>query len=273
VSYRIIINSTGRAATLADKTLPMLAAGGIERDGVEVWVANTAEATTYDAIVGGPVFVAPHDPTDKRLEVVGVNPVGLGKARNHVISHAKPGERLVFIDDDIYMLVRAMGPKDSVRVDDLDDFFTAMFRDLDNASATLWGVYPVANPYFMRPRTRYDLCYIIGALFGIIVTGQPHELVTLDDKEDYERSIRHYLADGHIVRNDRVAPVTTYYKGEGGLQLSRTPERVRLAAEWLTLRYPGLCSLNLTKRSGWAEVRLRDSRHDAPQTPRPRPPR
>jgi hypothetical protein len=258
MDYRVIINSTGRADVLASKTLPLLRASGLEP---EVWVSSEQEQLQYAAVcMDVRIYVAPHDPTDKRLEVVGKEPVGLGKARNHVIRNSRPGERLVFIDDDLTGVSEAISPKEVRPLDDLDWLFRSMFRDTEAASATLWGLYPVANPYFMKPRVRYDLVYICGGLFGVIVTGKEHELVTLDDKEDFERSIRHYLADGHVVRNEHFCLGTTGYKGAGGMQLSRTPLRVRAAAEWLTVRYPNLCQLNTSKRSGWTEVRLRDKR-------------
>jgi len=260
MDYRVIINSTGRADVLASKTLPLLHASGLEP---EVWVSSEQEQLHY-ASVGGcagvRIYVAPHDPADQRLEVVGKEPVGLGKARNHVIRNSRPGELLVFIDDDLTGVSEATGPKELRPVEDLDWLFRSMFRDMEAASATLWGLYPVANPYFMKPRVRTDLVYICGGLFGVKVTGKEHELVTLDDKEDFERSIRHYLADGHVVRNEHFCLGTTGYKGKGGMQLSRTPLRVRAAAEWLTVRYPNLCQLNTAKKSGWTEVRLRDKR-------------
>lgn len=258
MDYRVIINSTGRAESLATKTLPLLRANGLEP---EVWLPSEEERAMYRAAgIDAPMFIAPHDPLDKRIEVVGVEPVGLGKARNHVIANSTRGDRLVFVDDDLSGIAEAIGPKKLRQVDDLDWLFRMMFRDTEAASATLWGVYPVPNAFFMKPRVRYDLTYIIGCTFGIIVTGKPHELVTLDDKEDFERSIRHYVADGHVVRNEHFCTQADNYKAAGGMQLSRTPLRVRAASEWLVKRYPGLCQLNTSKRSGWTEVRLRDRR-------------
>jgi hypothetical protein len=257
MNFRVVVNSTGRADTLAAKTLPMLRRGGIEP---EVWVSSLEERDEYAAVVDAPLFVAPHDPTDRSIDVVGKHPVGLGLARNVVLSHAEPGERIVFVDDDLTGVSRAISPKALEQVHDLERLFGEMFRATANAWATLWGLYPVPNAYFMKPRVRYDLTYVCGGLFGVIVTGKPHELVTLDDKEDFERSIRHYLADGVVVRNERYCLGTTGYTGRGGMQLSRTPLRVRASAEWLAARYPGLCSVNNSKRSGWTEVRLRDRR-------------
>jgi len=244
------------------KTLRMLEEGGVDLGVVEVWVPGPVECFEYRQALPAEVEVriAHHDPHDARVEVVGVEPVAVGLARNTIIRAHPPGTRLVFVDDDITGVFEAKSRRDLERVEDLPNLFTNLFRDADAASATISGIYPVHNPYFMRPRVRYDLTYICAGLFGIIVTGRPCEMVTLDDKEDFERSIRHYLADGHVVRNEHYCIGTDGYHGAGGMQLSRTPLRVRASAEWLVRQYPDLCSLNLSKRSGWAEVRLRDVR-------------
>jgi hypothetical protein len=44
------------------------------------------------------------------------------------------------------------------------------------------------------------------------------------------------------------------------MQVKRTKKRIRQAAETLAKRYPLLCKLNITKKSGYAEVTLLDKR-------------
>jgi hypothetical protein len=80
------------------------------------------------------------------------------------------------------------------------------------------------------------------------------------DKEDYERSIRFYLRDGAVVRLRNVAPKTAYYTEKGGNQEFRTMKTVAEGAKKLVKMFPELCSLNLTKKSGYPEIRLRDKR-------------
>lgn len=262
MSYKVVINSAGRSDTLASKTLPLLDSRNVNLEDVEVWVPNEATRDEYAPVVAGVgrLDIAPHDPLDKRVEVVGIEPVGLGKARNHVIAAHDRGERLLFIDDDLTDVVQVASSKHSDPVLDLDLYFRSMFRAASAAASTLWGIYPVNNPYFGRPRHTYDLRYICGGLFGVEVADRAHEMVVLDDKEDFERSIRHYLADGQVLRDEGVRIGTTGYSGAGGMQMSRTDERVEAAARWLADEFPGLASLNLTKKSGKAEVRLRDRR-------------
>jgi len=261
--YRLAICSAGRPDTVARKTLRTLHSGGVDTSRVTVYVPDEMAAENYAHTVrpfGCKIDVVAHDPSDGGLDRLGVEPVNIGRARNMVIAAQPPGTELAFIDDDISRVVRRVDAKTLADVTDIDAMFVSGFRDMHACGATLWGVYPVMNPYFMRQRVTHDLRYVIACLFGMRVTGKPHEMVVLDDKEDYERSIRHYLADGTVCRQDFISMQTSYYKEPGGLQLSRTHERIRLSAEWLAKNYPDLCTMNTGKKSPYPEVRLRDRR-------------
>lgn len=269
--YSVHINSAGRADTLCSKTLPLLLNGGVDPESITVWLPDDNELHNYrKALSTHGLFVnldiAPHDPGDRSLAFVGIEPINLGRARNHVIETVGPRQQVLFIDDDLTGISRATGPKTLEPIRDVDRFFRSAFRDADAAAVTLWGIYPVDNPYFMKRRHNLKLTYCPGGLFGLMTTGGQHERVVLDDKEDYERSIRHYLHAGRVLRLEDVCMGTTGYSGSGGMQISRTPERVRRSARWLVETFPGLASINLSKKSGWVEVRLRDVRPARPAT-------
>ena len=48
------------------------------------------------------------------------------------------------------------------------------------------------------------------------------------------------------------------------MQVERTAKRIHDSAVYLTKMYPELCTLNTGKKSGYTEIRLRDTRSDAP---------
>lgn len=262
IGWRVAIPSAGRAETLEAKTLALLARSGVDPADVDVWVPDDDSLRAYRAVIGHAwsIRVAPHDPRDQNLADVGVRPAGLGRARNTILDAYPRGTRLAMLDDDLAGVVERVDARTVRPVDDLAAWFDHMWAAASRHRAMLWGVYPVPNPYFMRRRVRLDLTYICGGLFGVHVHHRRCERVVLDDKEDFERSIRHYLADGRVLRQEQFALKTAGYTGPGGMQLSRTPERVAAAARWLAATYPRLATLNTTKRSGWVEVRLADRR-------------
>ena len=85
----------------------------------------------------------------------------------------------------------------------------------------------------MKPTTRNvndytstNLVYIIGFMTGV-VNNKEAELRTIDDKEDYERSIKYYLKDNGVLRFNNVTCRTQCYKEPGGMQVERTKQRIR----------------------------------------------
>ena len=64
-----------------------------------------------------------------------------------------------------------------------------------------------------------------------------------------------------MVRFENISVKSGYYTEKGGMQETRTKDRVLASAKLLVKRYPDLCVLNLTKKSGYAEVKLKDMKH------------
>ena len=116
----------------------------------------------------------------------------------------------------------------------------------------------------MKPTTKNpddyiseNLTYVIGCFTGVI-NNRKAELRTVDDKEDYERSIKYYMKDGGILRLNNICARTYYYKEPGGMQVDRTKKRIHDSAVYLAHKYPDLCTLNTKKKSGYTELNLRD---------------
>jgi hypothetical protein len=135
------------------------------------------------------------------------------------------------------------------------------FAECGKAGTALWGVYPVANGYFMKPKVSTDLRYIIGSFWGCINPGLKEIEITTEYKEDYQRSILYYRKFGAVVRLNMVAPISAYYTEAGGMQVvSDRKEREEKGARWLVKTYPEFAVLNASKKSGYMEVRLKDLR-------------
>jgi hypothetical protein len=265
VEWRIEVPSAGRAATLAAKTLPLLRSAGVPDRDVRVWVP-AAERDAY-AAAAPEVDLVPLDyvPGSGRIED---GPFAVGLVRNAIIDAAAPGDLVLSVDDDLAGLVEFDGMKDGINARLVDVAGPRLLRIVErgfalaeDAGAYLWGVHPAAT--YARDRVRLDLCYIGAALFGQRVRGEPEvERVKLDDKEDFERSLRFYERDGRLLRLDGVSWRTRGYGGAGGMQTTRTPERIDASAKWCADRWPQWAALKYP-RSGKTELRLADRRRSA----------
>ncbi len=247
--YQIAIPSYRRSKTLSAKTLPLLVAGGVDPQRINVFVANNEERAEYAATLAAGTY---------RQLVVGEP--GMGKIRNVSARHYEPGTKLLQLDDDLVRFIARRTAQKATAITDLDALFRTAFDLADRVGLSLWGFYPVPNPYFMRDRVRTDLTYIIGAVFGYTVRGDETELVFCDDKEDYERSVRFYMRDGGVLRIESVSFETQYYTEPGGMQTYRTAETIEAGARYMASTYPDFATYRVSKSRGTAELRLRDKR-------------
>lgn len=248
----IAIPSYKRAETLRDKTLTLLKEQRIPRDKIHVFVANKEEAAAYKAALDPTTYGHMH-----------IAEPGMAAVRNYITRFFPVGKLIFNMDDDIRGFIEySDGARRNERpLRDLAAAITAGFAEAKRTGYRLFGFYPVANGYFMKPGATHDLRYIIGAVWGIINPGKILT-VTIDDKEDYLRSVIMYLLDGGVIRYNNIAPQSAYYKEPGGMQETRTMNRIEGSARAMVQAFPDLVKINLTKKSGMPEVRLRDSRSE-----------
>lgn len=247
--YEIAIPSYKRAETLRDKTLTVLKGYNIPSDKITIFVADKDEESIYKNTLL---------PETYGKIVIGVK--GMGAIRNFITEYYPIGTYIVNIDDDIkgFLEYDDTKPRKERPLRSLLLVIKQGFFECEKVGARLWGVYPVANGYFMKPKVSKDLRYIIGSFWGCINPGIKEVKITLDDKEDYQRSILYYKADNAVIRLNMVSPKSSYYKEEGGMQEERTKERVEKSARWIVKKYPEYAVLNPSKKSGYMEVRLKD---------------
>jgi hypothetical protein len=250
-TWIIAIPSYKRAETLRDKTLRVLREYRIPTERIHVFVANKEEYNTYKATLEAGSYGHLH-----------VAEPGMAAVRNFITRFFPVGKPVFNMDDDIQGFIEySEGGKRNERP--LRCLRTAIEAGFAAARATgfrLFGFYPVANGYFMKPGPpTTDLRYIIGSVWGILNPG-PVLTVTIDDKEDYLRSVMMYVLDGGVLRYTNIAPQSAYYKEPGGMQEERTMRRIEGSAKAMVAAFPDLVKINLTKKSGIPEVRLRDSR-------------
>lgn len=264
--YLVAIPSYKRPETLRDRTLKLLMKYNIEPKKIYIFVADKEQEKIYRDIL-----------PKKSYNKIVVGVPGIKNIRNFMPRYFKEGQYIFYMDDDIYSLNECINTKGVEKKDNklielksLKNVINKAFNLCEKTGITNWGVYPVFNPYFMKPTTKKvneyvstNLCYIIGFMTGVI-NNRKAEIRTIDDKEDYERSIKYYLKDNGLLRFNNITADTKCYKEPGGMQVERTKQRIHDSAVYLTKVYPNLCTLNTSKKSGFTEIRLRDTRIEKP---------
>lgn len=238
--WRVALPSYGRSESVGRRTLATMLDGGVAADRITVYAGDDA------------TYRLPAGVTLRRV------PAGLVNANNAITDDHDEGALVVRADDDMREVVRLSSDgKKLEHVADVAALFDEAFDALTHARLTLWGVGPVANAFFMRPTWDAGLWFCPGALFGVRNVRSIRS--TLPVKNDYERTLQHFLHAGAVLRlRDHTFKVDPSRKAKGGLQT--TPDERRLgeqrAAALLTWRYPGLVHPKKT-RDGYAEIALR----------------
>lgn len=204
-----------------------------------------------------------------------IGPLGLNNMRNYITSYFPENTELVCIDDDITDLLflqideNITDIKSSKRYKLISfnkelfhSFLKDAFNKLYTNNATLFGIYPVRNGFFMKdlPEVTYDLRFIVGAFWGCINKKDNCRKLFLEEKEDVERTLLSYTFDNCIIRYNHITLVTNYYKEKGGMQSRNTNriEKSKESCEYLLNKFPNYTRLYTSKKTGVYEIRLRD---------------
>lgn len=251
--YVIAIPSYKRAETLRDKSLKVLKEYNIDPTKIHIFVANKEEEEVYKKILEKGTY---------GKIIVGVPKIG--PQRNFISDYYPIGKAVIHMDDDIQSFIEydPKAKRSEKKLVSLKKVIEEGFRECKKHNCRLWGIYPTPNGYFMSDKVDSDLRYIIGCFNGMFNPGtKGPKGVKLElemDKEDYERSCRFYQVDGAVIRLRAVAPKTAYYTEKGGNQEFRTKKSIMDGAKWMVEHFPDYATLNLTKKSGYPEIRLRD---------------
>ena len=249
LDYEIAIPSHDRSNEINQHTLRYLADTGIPKEKIRVFVAPD-QVAAYEQNTDAGLY-----------EELVPTTVGLRANRNAISQFYPEGTPLVHADDDVRHIAKATDPKTLTRVDNLDELIRDCFWKADEVGATLWGFYPVSNPFFMKPRERYGLSFISGQFYGLY--NRKEELLNAETKSDYERAILRFLSDGIVLRFEDLTTLAGKVGdgksgNRGGLQSLDRLAMNEQGTEYLLATYPEFVVEKKKRDSGYREIKLRD---------------
>ena len=258
------IPSYKRADLLLKKTLTLLELYNVEPSSISVFIDGNdpQEVLSYVSIASG---------LEQSFHLIkGVK--GLANQRNLIATHYPIGTQVIQMDDDVDSLQKMVEDKTIANVKSAARYKLALLTKAEFwkmaktgfEQSGLFGIYPVCNGYFMKdlsPITS-DLRFIVGPFFGYTVDSFTRSFkLTLDEKEDSERTLAFYTHYGSVTRFNRIAVKTKYYSNKGGMQDGNISNisRLEAAAESVAIlhsRYPKLTFL-FRKKTGMSELRFK----------------
>ena len=252
MKFRIAIPTIARAETIKKKTINYLSKTDIDFKEVDLFLSDGEELDAYKESL-----------KEYPINFIVTNKKHVNTQRNFIVDYYKEGQLVLGIDDDIQSIEMRVSEKKTIPLLNLTEFVDQAFEISLGHKFDMWGVNAVLNPYFMRNNISFNLKYIVACFYGWRNTHQSKAYVSTNPeygKEDYERSIKYYMADGGLTRFNYVSPKTKYYSEDGGIQTYRTVEYEQKAVDWLLKTFPMYCVINKHKKSKWPEVVLKDQR-------------
>jgi hypothetical protein len=252
MNFRVAIPSISRAETITKKTLNYLKQTDIDMSKVDIFLSNPNEEQAYRENL-----------KDYPVNIIVSNTKHVNTQRNFIVDYYKEDELILGIDDDIDLVAMKVDDKNTIQLNSLTEFVDNAFTISLDKKIDMWGVNPVINPYFMKNNVTFNLKYIVACFYGWRNNHDKKAYVSTNPeygKEDFERSIRYYMADGGVTRFNYVAPKTKYYSEKGGIQNYRTVEYEENAVKWLLQTFPMFCKRNTKSKGKYPEVRLIDQR-------------
>ena len=239
MDYIVAVPSYRRPDLFGKKTLRFLRASGAPNP--IVYVADDQDLVSYRNL---------YPDLDIRLGVK-----GLCAVRDFIQNEQPLGKKIVFLDDDIedlYCLDFGSEKPKKHKIRNFPEFVKLAFSCAEAAGTTMWGVYPTDHTLGLKPQIRRNLCYCVGACYGVV---NSRLSVSLEYAEDFERSVRYWVKEGRLCRLEFIGVSTRYYKNDGGLQENRnellnTECKNRLADE-----FPTLCKV--VRKRGKSEIVFR----------------
>ena len=206
--YRIAIPTYNRPAILKEKTLALIDRSNLYCTDIDIFVEDEEQLALY---------IAELHEDYPQLNYIITHTSGICEKRNFVrwyYSMDNFHKYIFCMDDDLDIIM----DKENKEYNDLHNFITSGFMECDRVGATIFGISPLHNPFFLRNCISYKLNYIIGAFFGFITEeGVEPYLTDMEHYEDFDFSLAHYFKDKKIVRYNHLGLKTKYFEPTGGI--------------------------------------------------------
>lgn len=211
IEYIVAIPSYKRYHEIYSKSIQTLLNGGVHYTKIYIFVANKDEKEKY---------VDSLKQYGKCYSKIIVGKLGINNQRKFIIKYFEEGTNVVFMDDDVETIEKLNIETEKLNmVKNLHTLICDAFFECIEKDIFLWGIYPVRNVFFMKPRPEksYGLRFILGTFYGQRIRHSKDLITGVAEKEDVENSILHYKKDCGVLRLERIALKTKFYNPKGGI--------------------------------------------------------
>ena len=254
IDYVIAIPTYRRAKILSERTLTMLSSFDVPPDKIHIFCSSNDDIDEYRRL--NPIYA------DRII----ISPNGFLPTMQFLHTYFPVGTNVICMEDDTKVLWIKKDDKTRIAMNK-DQFYQMVnrgFSECYKTGAKLWGLYPVANPLFMKNKINRDLKFIYGVFQAFISTHNPEVIPSLPLVHDIEASIKFFLTYGTVIRFENIGlDGSGYANVPGGLQA--TEDRIKKENECkrvLLHKYPDCCKQKSNCAENRFELLVGDFRND-----------
>lgn len=227
-------------------TLEYLAGIGVPKEKIWVFVQTEDDFREYQRHA-------------KRAQIVLRTATRGVEARNNILNTLSESNNIMMLDDDVKQFYALRGARLAgiKKREELASIFNACFEQTELLGATIFGVYPIANAFFMSHDISTKVS--INTVFGF-KKGFKHRFdEAFDTKEDAELCGRMLWHKLRVVRFNGLAVTADHRKDKNGyFDKWHHDENVR-SVKQLCAKYPGIFAEQ--KGKPWeVRVKIKDTR-------------
>jgi hypothetical protein len=251
-TIKIAIPSYKRHEIIKSHTLQLLQNYNIPKKHIYIFVSDKDESKLYNESIN-----------DNEYNII-IGVLGLDKQRNFITNFFKPGTPILNMDDDLKKISMLDESNNIILLPDLKQFINKAFKMCYTHNSFIWGIHQTQNNKFLRNSITFDLSFIVGYFWGCINRHYPELNITIDIKEDYERTLKYWIKDKTIIKFNYIFADTAIYKTIGGIQFQypdRSIESIK-NTNLLLEQYPEYIlkretHLNSSKKSKYCEIKIK----------------
>jgi hypothetical protein len=216
----IAIPSYQRPELCKNLTLTFLKLNQYPTDLITVFVASEEEKLAYEKNIARSLYGK-----------IVVGKKGLKEQRNFITEYYDEDQVYIGMDDDV------KGIKS--RFLTFPQLVLHAKNLFEKHTVGLFGVMPNDDTRRFKDDYTTHLAFILGSFF--ICRNHKDLLITVEEKQDYEKTLQYFLRYGSVIRYRGAGVSTDYTKNAGGLQQEGREQRMLEGATYLGEKYPAYC--------------------------------
>jgi hypothetical protein len=219
-------------------------------DRIEIPTIELLEKTKYPIhiFIENEMLLANLPRKYKKHKIIITNTKGLTEKTNFIMNYYPQNTDILICNDDVKNIKKLGKNKlEVMNIREIEKLIEKGFEYMNETGAKLWGLYPVANWFYMEEKFSY-CAFIVGNFWGIKTDSRIKADINVMCKEDHTILAENIKYFGKALRFDMYCADSPCYNPKG-MSEYRTEEKEKKECDYLLKKYPYLFKKNNRRKN------------------------